>query len=729
MSSIFPAAVSSATQDLAIEKLASSGISVELAEQLRLQVFDSAKDFSDELAKRPAIIFPYFYPDGSQVPYEIYWRARYLGTLPKDKPMRYRQPSGTSAWAYLPPILSLDKQHLSWAEFFKSDEALCVTEGEFKAIKACAAGLPTIAYGGVDNFSVYRSKGVDGVPPIAEGREFRNRHIRIVFDADQENGLKKEVYQAAQRLMLYVVERGGIPSILPLPFLDGKKTGLDDYLLVKTYDEFIQEVLPRAQPHDSATKILRFAQEWGYVRDTNLFVELKSKSGETLMVKEPHFEAATGHQQVMVKRLVKANAKDAPFMSKYALEPMPLGRALLNSELFPKYDTFVYRPGAPRTIRDNTGMYINMWVGWACEYQGEEKQVDLPDEKTRSRCLSLFHEYLDTIVGHEGSFRSWLEAWILFPLKYPGEQVNSFVLLWGSQGVGKTFMGEMLATYVYGNISGKPKHGYVMQPGELDRQFTPYTKGKTFILLEEIVTSASQKDIDNKLKALVTGRVHNVNLKNKGEFTLEASLLFWASSNSEIPIKVTQDARRPGIARVPDSAKDWPHFAEFSDLFKSGAAGATLLHYARESAEAAKLLNNFRPTEAPPNTRAKDAMTASCMFREEEWLRGIMTDAKDGLLTRTITSAVELADYHNNTGGNLREKDKAGANSMSRVLSRLGAEYLGDISIKVASKSGYYRCRAWRLVPGEGFREDFLTETGQFVEFKHRDLPEPKYTV
>lgn len=154
----------------------------------------------------------------------------------------------------------------------KGNKYVIITEGEKKAAKACKAGFPAVAFGGVDSwrnktlllpkgteFSAYSyNKNLIGarlpatgiatsdiaVEPIALGFDDLANLIRtkgltaiIIYDSDETTtltGMKQEVQKAASELG-FELRRRGIPvsrirqAILPVIDSLGK-TGLDDFL-------------------------------------------------------------------------------------------------------------------------------------------------------------------------------------------------------------------------------------------------------------------------------------------------------------------------------------------------------------------------------------------------------------------------------------------------------------------------------------------------------------------
>ena len=144
--------------ELALDKLASSGITPEQASAAGLYSVENAKaDVCAEFLQAPALVIPYFDRAGAPILFERdgehipFVRIRYLAEpavrgFKKLKPQRYAQLKGSGVHAYFPRIRD-------WQEIAANpDVPVVIVEGELKALKACIEGVPTIGLGGVDNF-------------------------------------------------------------------------------------------------------------------------------------------------------------------------------------------------------------------------------------------------------------------------------------------------------------------------------------------------------------------------------------------------------------------------------------------------------------------------------------------------------------------------------------------------------------------------------------------------
>lgn len=144
--------------DLAIAKLNESGIGAEEATKNGLFSVESARDnYHGEFKPLPALIIPYFNPDGSPMTFERdgerlpFIRVRYL-RVPRSfstksaKRARYSQHKGSGCRAYF-------TRTLDWSDVLSDpSNSLVIVEGELKALAGCLAGYPTIGLGGVRNF-------------------------------------------------------------------------------------------------------------------------------------------------------------------------------------------------------------------------------------------------------------------------------------------------------------------------------------------------------------------------------------------------------------------------------------------------------------------------------------------------------------------------------------------------------------------------------------------------
>jgi hypothetical protein len=156
------------------------------------------------------------------------------------KPVRYESPRGKPNRAYFPPATLVALNDAA--------TPLLITEGEKKAAKADQDGFPCIGLTGVYGWQQKRAdknKARELIDDLA-GIVWQDRRVTIVYDsdaADKDGVLWGEFHLAS------VLERlGARVDVVRLPAgADGKKNGLDDFLVAAGADAF-RELLAKARP-------------------------------------------------------------------------------------------------------------------------------------------------------------------------------------------------------------------------------------------------------------------------------------------------------------------------------------------------------------------------------------------------------------------------------------------------------------------------------------------------
>ena len=139
----------------------------------------------------------------------------------KEKPSRYLRPAGVGNRLYFPPGVE---------EYLEDPSiGLYLTEGEKKSLKAFQEGLPCVALAGVWNWLQKNEYGESVPIPDLNRITWTSRKVTLVFDSDIKWNVS--VLQAAYRLGGELQRRGAIVSLIELPSEEGKKVGLDDFLV------------------------------------------------------------------------------------------------------------------------------------------------------------------------------------------------------------------------------------------------------------------------------------------------------------------------------------------------------------------------------------------------------------------------------------------------------------------------------------------------------------------
>ena len=496
-----------------------------------------------------------------------FFRVRYLGpTPPKDvkgKAIRYMQPGKIGLCAYFPPIID-------WAKIIDDTSVrIYITEGEFKAAKACAMGFPTIGLGGANSSTSFRT-GFSFLPEL-DRIKWSMREVFIVFDNDGD--IKPTVVLGTNTFAKEMEKRGGIPFSLRLPEpAAGKKVGLDDYFLTHTAADFAALCETR-ESMTLAQELWKMNTRFVKICTPNLVYNMHTE--KSLAV--PDFKAHYNNMQVPAQVMDKRG-----LMSR---DPQPLADKWLTWPLRVSTLGLTYAPGQPRFMESDE---LNSWLGWGVE----SKKGDV-----KPFLKLLNYMFGDTPEGRDA--QRWLLQWCAYPIQHPGAKLYSAVVVWSAlQGVGKSVLAYTLG-YIYGENNWRE-----VGQKDLIGNFSSWAKNKQFIVGNEITGSDSREVID-QIKALVTSPRVRINEKYIPEYELPNVCNIMLNSNRPGAVLVEDEDRRFWVWEVTQKAPK--EFWDEYDVWYRNMSNISAVRHYLESLD----LTGFSPTAAPPMTQAKEAMIKS----------------------------------------------------------------------------------------------------------------------
>lgn len=627
--------LSTTARSLADADLARSGLSLD--DLTGVELVDDASKVLRSAPRMPALVFDYHEPwrPTGWVPRTEFCRLRLLGLPPTapgqfqtTAPSRYLQPAASVNSVYLPKHPAID-----WARVLLDPvEKIIITEGEKKAWAGANAGFSVSALGGVTMISA-EGKGLRELDFFEQVR-WERREVIVIFDTDTAGGLKPQVARAADRLLDLLLRKGAVPQLVVLPpKRDGQKRALDDYLVDEGGDG-LAALIEHAQPLSAARSFFRLSERYTYITELGRFHDSKTA---TLITKE-HLvtqEANTTVDQ-RVRRAVTLNGARVP---KWVLDILPAGRAFIEWEARPEAARVVYEPGH---VKLNGTGNLNVWPGWAC---GPPRKND----------ISEFMWALDNIYGDDPVAREFIEHWLFYPLRYPGAKLFTIALVTSpDEGIGKTFIFEMLARYVYGM-----QNATILQEGDLGGDYNSFLVNRQLVIGDDIAGSDAYRHLA-RIKSLVTNEYLVCKQKYVPEFTV-ANVANFAITANELPFKLNDDDRR-FFAHWPRRAKrDLERYTRLSQAFRDGLGSAVLWHALERYDEA-----GFAPKGAAPDTACKRELISFGRNDIEAWASSLRERAE--YLTRDWATLEELMALWLTEGG--EGAARIGPQAVARVLGK-----------------------------------------------------------
>jgi hypothetical protein len=403
---------------------------------------------------------------------------------------------------------------------------------------------------------------------------------------------------------------------------------------------------------------------------------------------------ALGKEKLGVPVLTSVRVPGGQAILRPVMTPVPISEALLSFGGLAKCKGATYSPGEPRLAPANGGgVNFNLWEGWACEYTDDSHK--LPSKEKRAEALGLWEWVLDNLFADEPIAREFVEHWLLYPIKHPGAKMNTMVMLTSTQqGIGKSFIGEMLAKFVYGLLSSEgPKHASMITEGRLDEAFNSYLYATSFVCADDI---AAQHKVSTykRIMSWITSQTVEINIKNVPQFEIDNKANFWLTSNDQVPFFFADNDRRAMVHKPRRAIKNPDKFNRLKQLFVEGIAGPALLYHAREE----YFEGMFLPTEEAPWTTAKKEVIQGGKGQLRDWLEGLIAHAKAEELSRPYATVREMLTMLELDDSRLA--DKANDRGIGLMLSDCGALYYAggaQVLIKNHNNGTSRRERIWVL--------------------------------
>lgn len=584
-----------------VAKLKDSGIDYQVAvKKLRMCPLtgNEAKTKIPGLSQyRGLIKIPYFNMEGKET---NFCRVRYLEEYAGfEKFRKYDQPKGSKG-THIYWVPGCDWKSVA----ANTEEIVWFTEGEFKAVAGFLNDLAVIGLGGVDSF---RGKDTALAEELLKFN-WKGRTVFIAYDSDAL--INPNIVRAENRLADALTAEGALPRIVRLPHvaLKGDKTGLDDYLMAKDASSLIHLATTGAEEYEKAAAIHKLAEEVVYIKEPDIVYEL-----------------ATGFKMdsTRFRNSYYANRIHYELVGKSKV-PTSTAAAFMKARCRPELRSFTFAPGKELVV----GNQANLWRGNPVE----AKKGD----------VSLWHRLMQTLfLGKEKEALHWFERWVAYPLQHPGYKLKTAVLIWGGQGTGKSFAGELISA-MYGGLD---LYSTEFKNSELSSDYNDWAESKQFAIGEEIVVNTIERNsISEQLKTLITGEKIMIHKKFLNRFPLPNCMNIMVVSNHTVPLKLEADDRRYFVLNVGGGQVPAELYKPLKEFKKNEAGIAALYHYFLTLP-----LGDFDPDASAYKTADREELIEGGGSALDNWCRQLKTDP-DAVLTY---NNIALPRYHLYTADDL----------------------------------------------------------------------------
>lgn len=570
------------------------GLTLESVELMGLELISPefrSSQFPDWL-KVESIRIPYYrhgIKPHKNDPKRPFCRYRRIGQSPTFTELpKYTQEAGTSTHIYYPPLID-------WPEVLSTtDNSLIITEGEFKAARACQDGLPTLGLGGVWNWRATKE-----FHPDLEEINWSKRRVYIIYDSDISQN--PQVAHAAVALAIELLNRGADSRIVMLPQMeDDTKQGLDDYLNREGLEALYHHMELAPSCGDIRPMLAINAK---HLKVQSLGKIIHRESGNSIsesflrltthLCTLPHFDGRTG---------------------EIKMRKVPAGKAWLEWPLKATVDDLIYRPGQEPLLYEQGRAYYNTWPGLAVgPVRGSVKP---------------FYELLDHLFG-DTDYR-WFLQWLAYPLQHPGVKLPTAVVMAGRvHGTGKSLIGVTMGA-IYG------KNYTTISQKALESDFNYEMTNKQFLMGDEITGHKSAREFADRLKEMITRETMWVNHKNLPRYEVPDCINYYFTTNHNDSFYLEEHDRRFFYHWVQAGVKPPEFYTRYMEWLR-GTGPSHLLY------ELLHLdMSGFNPGGHAPSTESKHEAIYNAMSNLQAQLTDIISGEADPFPQRDLYSPTEL---------------------------------------------------------------------------------------
>lgn len=280
-------------------------------------------------------------------------------------------------------------------------------------------------------------------------------------------------------------------------------------------------------PQRSEYDLLQEVTSWVYINDQTLFFNIQDK------------------RMYAVEK-----------MRLYYRKLFPKGDVisrLIQSDRMVCADSLTYAPGEGVFFKEGGLIKINEWFA--------------PNIEPREGDVSIFEDHLKWIVEEEWEI---IRNWMAYVVQFPKDRVNWALLLTGGQGIGKSFLGQVLTNQLgLANVSSPSNQA-------IHEKYTGWYAVKQLVVINELMATG-RKELMNKLKQVLTEDVIPVRMMYRQEYSVKAYCSMLLFSNYDTPILLDQDDRRFCVLKSYKTKRDKSYYKKLWDWMKYHTA--ELRHY------------------------------------------------------------------------------------------------------------------------------------------------------
>lgn len=221
-----------------------------------------------------------------------------------------------------------------------------------------------------------------------------------------------------------------------------------------------------------------------------------------------------------------------------------------------KYQGIEFSPG------EGSPNFLNLWKGWMVE--PKEGKVD------------LFLELVRSLTDYDEPATEYLLSYLAHILQVPEKKPETAIVMRSkSHGVGKGTLMKLLSRFT-------ENYAHLTSSESLGGTFSGHLMDKIIAFLDENTWAPGDKDLEGRIKALISEPVISIRKMRTDEIQVRSYLRVFIASNDAFPVAIAGEDRRFFVVDCSDRYKGQTNPGEFFhnfDLWIRNGGDKAVMHY------------------------------------------------------------------------------------------------------------------------------------------------------
>lgn len=222
-----------------------------------------------------------------------------------------------------------------------------------------------------------------------------------------------------------------------------------------------------------------------------------------------------------------------------------------------RFERLVYLPEQPEYPEGDASRSYNIWRKSGVEAAAGD--------------VSVFLEHMEYLFPDEGD-REHVLDYLALLVQFPARKIHFALLIRGSQGTGKSWVGQLMERIIGAPNVARPSND------EVTSRWTSWMQGAQLAILEELMT-LGRREVANRLKPAITDTTLRIEEKNLPLYSIPNCLNFICFTNHSDALPIENGDRRWFVVFSPAKKREAAYYDRLFGFLDRECGAAFVKHW------------------------------------------------------------------------------------------------------------------------------------------------------